>query len=438
VNERDRRQMSSVEIASHRRRPGWQVLFWVALLAAPGCAFAQLALTAAGDTQYEYNSNVFDLAAGDVVPGATNSRHSDSFIAYGGKLDATYLLSQQQFHFLVLATEYHYDHFSELTHNEYTLDGAWNWKLGRTLDGLFEVSRVRSMVSLFNLIQAQLALQTEQRETGKIGFQFVPDWRAEASGYTRKIDEPLQGAPNLSLTESSGTGALKYTGTAGITAGVSAGYVQGNFSGNVFNGITTAVAPAYHQTNADLTATDIVTGLSTFTGSLGYSRRTSAASVNGGINTLSGATGDLDYKRAVSAKTTVELDLSRQINSYITNTGSVIDSIGTLNVNWQATYKIGVTLGYIYTYQQMPGQGDTPSGAANGTERVDRFNYFSLAVDYEAMPWLSLKPYVHFQNRNSRNFTGGNFDATVVGAQFTLQLQHGVVPPPTPFQIQPP
>jgi hypothetical protein len=41
----------------------------------------------------------------------------------------------------------------------------------------------------------------------------------------------------------------------------------------------------------------------------------------------------------------------------------------------------------------------------------------------------------HYQDRTSMNFAGGNFNAIVVGITFTLQWQHGVVPPPTPFQI---
>src|ERR1700722_2833537 len=184
-------------------------LYCLAPLAAPGSAFAQLALTTAANTQYEYNTNVFDQQRGFPLQGLTTSGLSDSLIAYGGKLDATYLWSQQQFRAVILGTEYHYDRFTELNHSEYTLDGAWNWKLGRALDGLLEVTRVRSMVSLYNLIQAQLALQSEQRETGKIGLQVTPDWRTEASGYTRKVQEPLLGAPNLSLSETSGQGAVK-------------------------------------------------------------------------------------------------------------------------------------------------------------------------------------------------------------------------------------
>ena len=440
MNDRECHRPAPNAPAPHRRRLNWKLLCSTVLLASPTCVFAQLAVTAAATSQYEYNTNVFDQQHGFAIPGLNTPGYSDYFIAYGGKLDATYLWSQQQFHFVGIGTDYHYDRFTELNHSEYTLDGAWNWKVGRIVDGLLEVSRVRSMVSLYNLIEAQLALQTEQRETGKIGIQFVPDWRAEASGYTRRDQVPLLDVANLpetlSLTETSGQGAIKYTGTAGVTAGVSAGYLRGSYSGTASNGgPLTAVAPAYHQTNAALTATDIVTGLSTFTGQIGYSQRSSASTgLGGGINNVSGVTGEFDYKRALTAKTTAELDLSRQINAYITNTGSEIDTIAVLSANWQATYKIGVAVSYNFTYRQLPDQGDVPVGS----NRTDRLNFISLAVDYEPATWLTLKPYANYQDRKATNFAGGNFNATSIGVQFSLHLQHGVVPPPTPFQIQAP
>jgi len=44
-----------------------------------------------------------------------------------------------------------------------------------------------------------------------------------------------------------------------------------------------------------------------------------------------------------------------------------------------------------------------------------------------------LKPYVSYQTRASQNLVGGNFNATIVGLQFTLQWQRGVIPPRTPL-----
>jgi hypothetical protein len=403
------------------------------LLLTPAAAFAQLALTAAADAQYEYNSNVFDLQRGFATP-LGNTSYSDSLFAYGGKLDATYLVSQQQFHLLVAGTEYHYDRFTLLNHGEYTVDGSWNLRFGNLLDGLIEVDRNQTMVSLFNLVNnEQLALQTEQRETAKFGVAVTPDWRAEVGAYTRHVDLPLQGAPNLSLTESSGQAGIKYVGTAGLTGGLEAGYLRGDYTG-ITAAVSTAqedISPTYHQYNVDLTATDVVSGLSTFVGEIGYSRRSAQADgAATGSNSVSGVTGLLDYRRALTGKTTLDASLSRVINAYITGAGSEIDTIAAVNAVWQATVKTGVILGYNFTYRDLPDLGTPP-----GTNLTERQNAVTLTVDYEPTPWLSLKPYANYQVRSSTNLPGGDFNATMFGVKLQVQLERGAPPPPQPFQV---
>jgi hypothetical protein len=415
------------------------------LMLMPAAAFAQLALTAAGDVQYEYDSNVFDLQRGFPTPLGSDA-YSDSVIAYGGKLNADYSVSQQQFHLVLAGTEYHYDRFTLLNHSEYTLDGAWNLQFGSLVDGLIEVDRNRTMISLYNLVTngtnaqpSQLALQTEQRETAKFGLQATPDWRGEIGGYARDVDSPLEGAPDLALRETSGEVAFKYTGTAGLTAGLEGGYLHGDFTGNTafVNGVLQNIAPAYHQYSLELTGTDVVSGLSTFIGQVGYSSRTAESSgVATGINSVSGVVGLLDYRRAVTGKTIIEASLSRVIATYITEAGSEIDTIGALNANWQATSKIAVTLGYNFTYRDLPDQGTLP-GTAVVANRTDRLNFISLTADYNPTEWLLVRPYANYQVRNSTNFVGGNFNATVIGLRFQVQLQRGAPPPPPQFQIPP-
>ncbi len=408
------------------RGPGWHRLWFAALLASPASAFAELALTTAANAQYEYNTNVFDLQSGSATPfGGTN--FGDSFVAYGGKLDASYLWSQQQFYATVQGNQYHYDRFTELNHSDYTLDGGWDWKVGRVWDGVLDVTRISSMVSFWNLVGTSLVIQTEQRETGRASVQFTPDWRAEFTGITRDVHQPQDVAPNLALSESSGQAAIKYTGTAGVTSGLTANYLRGSFSNTGPN-----VVPSYTQKSAGLTATDEVTGLSAFRGQVGYTRR----SFDIGNSTISAVTGDLDYKRTLTGKTGVEMELSRQINVYLASATSEIDSIAALTANWQATYKIDVVLGYTFTYRQLPGEGDVLVGGLivnTGSELTERLHMPSLTVTYAPVDWLILKPYVNYQTRSSQNLVGGNFDATIVGLKFTLQWQRGVIPLRTPL-----
>jgi hypothetical protein len=425
-------KVSARRHTTHRRGPRWHELWSLALLTLPASAMAQLQLATTADVKYEYNSNVFDLQHGYTVPGVTTPPYGDSIVTYGGKLDAAYLMSQQEFHATVTGHQYSYDRFSLLNHGDYGLDGLWRWKWLPDLDGLFSVTRDRTMVDLYTLTTIQLALQTIQRETAKIGLRVTPDWRAEVSGYTDHYQEPVLGAPNLGLTETSGQGAVKYVRFAGITAGLSADYLHGDFSG-----AATAVAPSYHQSDFSLTATDVVTDLSTFSGKIGYTRRIADTSGNS-ANNASGLSGEFDFKRALTGKTTFGLLLSRSVIPYVSTAGSQIASVADINFNWQATYKTALAFDYNYTHAQLPRQGGAVNAALNGTNRVDRFNYVGLSASYQPFVWLALKPYAHYQDRRSTNFAGGNFNATAVGINFSLLWQRGTPPAPNPFQVQGP
>jgi hypothetical protein len=126
----------------------------------------------------------------------------------------------------------------------------------------------------------------------------------------------------------------------------------------------------------------------------------------------------LDYTNQLTAKTSIKLGVNRIIGSYIFTTGSEIDTNASLTVNWQATYKIGVLASYLWTYRDLPGQGDAPLGS----DRLDRLQYINVKLDYEIFRWLAVKPYINVITRSS-NFVGGNFNATVYGVLVAVQWQ---------------
>jgi hypothetical protein len=394
----------------------WVCSVLMVTLGVSGSARAQLAVIASGTAQYEYNSNVFDLSRGQPLPlGFSGTGFGDSSFTESGRVDSSYQLGAQRFFATIEGSDAQYDRFSNLNHTAYLFDGAWDWKAADIWDGIIDVSRARSMVSFFNLLGPERVIQTDQRETGKAGLQFTPDWRAEVTGLTHKTDQPQEDAPNLSLSESSGEAAFKYLGVAGVAAGLNATYLTGKFDGSneLFE------APSYVQRSTGLTVTDDISGLSMLRADVGYTRRSSA---NASDN-VSGVTGEFDYKRTLTGKTSAEFSVSRQINVFLTNTGSEIDSIATLIVDWQATYKIGVVVGYNYTYRQLPNEGDAPLGS----NRVDQLQFAQLAMTYQPFPWLILKPYFNYQDRTSQHFTAGNFNSSSAGLLFTVQWQEGTL-----------
>jgi hypothetical protein len=397
-----------------------------ALALAPLAARAETTLLGTGYGRYEYSSNVYALAPGVPVPGTNKLTQSDYFLAYGGSFSVNELIERQKFYVNLAGEDFHYGQFSQLDHSEYTLGTGWDWVATTDLTGKLEVQRIHSMVSFSTLIDSPLLLQTEQRESGELGLQFAPVWRIDTAGFTRTVTIPQLDAPTFDLRESQGQAALNYTGLARIVAGVTGSYLEGAYQnpGTEMPGSLLS----YHQTTGAVSANYKVSGLSTFIGQLGFTDRQSASR----LNSISGVTGAFQYTRNLTGKTTMNLQLARQVTSYVINSGSELDSSAGLDLVWQATYRTGVVLNYIYTYRQLPGQGFIP-----GSNRLDHWQSIQLQLNYvefqgrvprngvpgqNAPALFSVQPFVRYQTRSS-DFPDGGFNSTSYGLLFTLQLQ---------------
>lgn len=386
----------------------WSTAFAaLALLALPCKVQAQFTGKAAVTGQFESNSNVFDINTGAPLPvSLASTAKSDTYYAYGARFDLDYLLGRQRFFASAGTTEFNYQRHTQLDHDDYRLDAGLDWTLTSLLNGKIDVTRTRAMVPFDDLRGTSLSLETMQREEAEADYTITPEWRLEGSGYRSKLDEPLPDTPDLSLAETSGKVTLRYLGITRFTAGGFVGYTSGSYEGTVGT-----INPDYHQEVAGITTT-FRSPRTLYEGQLGYSRRNSTD----GTDNTSGVTGQLRFRRQLTEKTSATFEVGRSIQSYLLNTGSEIDSSAGVSAEWQATYKLAVTLGYTYTYRDYPGQGNNPVGS----ERVDIQSVALLRIEYRPRPWLIIKPYANLQWRIS-NYIGGEFNATIFGVSFTVQ-----------------
>jgi hypothetical protein len=404
VSVRDLCHTRSISAHLPRARPqGFEGVVLILLTAFSTQAYADINFGGAATASYEYNTNVFALPAGETAPGA--SRRSDWFQAYGGTLEANDLFGQDKLYATITGKDFRYDYFTDLDHVEYTLDGGLTWKSGSNIDGKFDVSRVRSMVPFAQLSQTEISILTEQKETGQIGWLFTPDWRIQGTAYYDTLDQPLVGAPSLSLAQTSGQLALQYVGLKGLTAGISGTHLSGRFGDS-----NSATNPNFDQETLEFVTKYKPTAASSFDGQVGYSRRTSQSLAN----TSSGVTGHLGFTDQLSPKTSVYVTLERDIINYITNTGSSLNTSAYGGVTWQATYRIAVNLDYGYTKSLLPDQGIAPN-----TTRIDHFQFYRLKIDYQPFKWLWIQPYIRGQYRHS-NYAPAVFDASVYGVNFNV------------------
>lgn len=135
----------------------------------------------------------------------------------------------------------------------------------------------------------------------------------------------------------------------------------------------------------------------------------------------------IDYKNQVTGKTSLDLNLARQINAFISDSSSDFISTATLTARWEATYKITVAASYSWSSLNYPGQGNTPPGS----DRLDHMQYTTLTISYQPLRWLIIYPYAHLQTRTS-NFVGANFNAFVYGLSFTTHWRSAEFPVVTP------
>jgi hypothetical protein len=251
-------------------------------------------------------------------------------------------------------------------------------------------------------------LQLQDTGTASINIQVAPEWRLESQGKVSNLDSPRPGYPNLSLRENSIDEGFKYGGFANLSAGLVAEYLDGHFTSGEF-----IVTPKYHQTSVDFAADYTLSGLSVFHGAIGYTNRVQEQAGN-----IAGLTGLISYERDLTGKTSVSVKVGRAINNYVTAAASEIDTTAEIDAVWHASKKIGVMAGYQYLHSSIAA---TDIIAVIAPARVDRLQTPSLSIKYQALDWLSLRPYLQYQKRQSSDSVY-TFNGNTYGIELEARL----------------
>lgn len=374
---------------------------------------------------YEHDSNVFmrpSSAPAFAAEGITAL--GDSVLDYEAGIEGQADWGPERLTLNASATRDDYDRFSFLNNYAYDLGAALDWRLNPVVDGTAAYKQTRYMAPFTNTFATSLLLDDERTGsvTGRI--LMTPEWRLDLTPELHELDTPVPGFPDFKLRERVGIAGLNYLGFGKLMAGMQLTYDDGRYEG-------IAAATRYQQRDADLTANYKVSGLSTFSAAAGYSERSSEANpadsaptpsgifagYGGNLGTTSGATGTLTYQRDLTGKTSVRLSLFRRVDSYAAGANPEIGTGGEVGMTWKADPKIVVNLNYGLTHDAIKG-GLVVVNAANRTDRTQNAEF---EVQYTALAWLTIRPYVNW-NKASSTFKLGNYSALIVGIDVTGRL----------------
>jgi hypothetical protein len=228
----------------------------------------------------------------------------------------------------------------------------------------------------------------------------------EAQGLVSRLNSPLANAPGYGMNQSMGGLAIKYTGLSRLTAGLVSQYGEDQYRG-------VSDAARFRQITEELSADYVVSGLSTMNLAMGYTDRRSNRN---SADNASGFTGSLGYRRILSAKTTIETKAFREATNYATGSDTVIDTGALFAIYWAPTVKTSADASY--RWEKSKFQGALTSGAE---PRQDHYQYIRGNVQYQPVPWLTLNPYVEYQDRHS-NIEVFGYNALVVGGLIKATL----------------
>ncbi|HWX27151.1 MAG TPA: hypothetical protein VNZ53_06905 [Steroidobacteraceae bacterium] len=375
----------------------------LACLATPHAAIAEFKVDPYATAHIEHDSNVFLVQNSEVQLAERGfSEMGDTDTKYVAGLHSAYLWSLQSLTGNFEVRRLNYFHFTDLDHNEYLGDLRFDWKLASVLDGVLELRQEHSAPSFASNNSIGLTLNTARYADAKVNLKIMPEWRLEAETDYSKLDAPLQAYPNFVDREVGTQLGIKYLGVANLAAGFTFAHIDGRFE-------NAPVVGPYSQSSGEFKLNYLVSGLTKLNAGLGYTRRTQS----GQEGTASAVTGEFGYNRQLTAKTALDVQLTRAVNSYVAAGGSEIDTSASLSLTWQATYKVGAGLYGTYTHSAFIGQA-IPGSFANG--RVDRSKDASLKVKYQAFRRLQFSGYLSSQRRNS--VVGlYDFNDTIVGVE---------------------
>ncbi|MDB6102507.1 MAG: hypothetical protein JWO52_2506 [Gammaproteobacteria bacterium] len=380
---------------------------------------AAVKLSPLATVSVSHDSNVFARPPDEPPFASTgNTQLGDTIIRYLARAVGDFDWGLNRLSVNVQGERFQFNRFTQLNHNETKFGGLFDWHLGGTVDGSLEYSQRRSMAPLADTFAEQLEIQTDKIASGTFRFMVTPRWRIDLQPTWHEFDSPLTLYPDFGDKDTGLAASLNYLGIQKLTAGLRLEYLDGRYHGIV-------AATKYHQATGQLTLDYAVSGFSSFDGQLGYTKRqnsyVNSADANLDPNNLlgntTGLTGSLGFRRVLSVKTSVGLRVFREIASYVAGANSEVSTGGDANLKWEPDVKFTVVLRYRMATQAIGGT----LAISRFAGRTDHTENAELDVEYHALKWLTLRPYV-LRNVRSSNFHEANFNSSVVGVDVTAHL----------------
>jgi hypothetical protein len=360
-----------------------------------GTAFAQSQFLPYAAISYQYDSNLFALPGA----GTAGTPGADHTVKYVAGLHTDYRWSVDQLIIDLEGRRFNYTHNSYLNHNSYLISAKLAWAIANAVSGTLGAHQEQFLEPFEQQVSRMLSLETERIADGLVRILPQRRWHVELGVRYRDVNAPQPELPDFGLRETTSSVALKWRVVSGLELGAYVNYLSGD-------ALHTPETLPYRQVTEALTVA-YATGLSSFNASVGYTTRNAPQEQGGNY---SSPTGVLLYQRNLTGKTSVSIQLSRAVNTFVVTGETELDTAVSGRLDWKATRKIVVSLKF--------GEIHSVFGGQLYEGRTDQYFASGLDMKYRALRWLSVRLYGHYERRTS-NYPEFVFNGSTVGLEFS-------------------
>lgn len=349
-----------------------------------------------------HDSNLFRIGDNVAPPGPSGQRDDTIYIG-AASLQLEEKIGEQRLYVRGEGAHYAYDEYKSLERNEYDGAGGLDWKINDVIDGSLAVRQGRHLVPLEARLTPSLDpdMQTNREASAGLNLNVTPSWRLETRGGWLEQDSPSP-AVFFHMEERSYAIGGKYLGLGEVATGLEIELTDGTFTAPPYPvpGLPppppgTLVTTEYSQLEELLTVDYKVSGMSTLQAKIGAAQRR----IDNDPNADSSAfTGELEYKRTISAMTKVTAGVFSRLRSYPSFDDYVIETGGSGQVEWQPTHKL-----YFSVFAQYL------KDSFNSVDRSDSLALLDAGMRYQMFEHFSIKPSYRYEDRSSSD---GAFDFT--------------------------
>ena len=352
---------------------------------------------------YVYDSNLFRIANGAQARTLLGTADkSETYYTLATGLDMDWRISRQLLIARLDVNQTRFDTYKQLDYNGHAGLLQWNWLTGKYASGDVGVSDTKTLSSFTELQRPTQNLLSTRQAYAHAGIKLQVPWQLNLGVVRTTTDNSAISQQALNSNENKYSAGLQYQTPKGTLLEYVSQYRQGQYP----NRQIVATAPVdnnYRQYDNGVAMTWAPGAKTQLKGQLNYTRREYDDVPQ---RDFSGVTGRVMGEWLASGKTTLGLDVYRDIGVVENNTASYSLNRGVaIRAKWLPTAKL--TLKAEVARERQTYTGDPGFVLTSTPTREDEVTHFQLETQYQVLRKTRLTLLLQQGNRDSNQALAG-------------------------------